>query len=77
MKCTSLLVQSVQYTRADPEGGFYRTKLIDSRICNFRSDCRVGKILIVAKNGDKCVGGVKWKPVNATLVLVGLLGECF
>ena len=36
---------------------------------------------IVAKNSDKCVGGAKWKlsssPVNATLVLVGVLGECF
>ena len=29
--------------------------------------------------GDKCVGGAKWKPfslpVNATLVLIGVLGK--
>ena len=24
---------------------------------NFHSDCTVGKILIVAKNSDKCMGG--------------------
>ena len=43
--------------------------------------CTVGKILIVAKISDKCVGRAKWKPfsspVNATLVVVGVLGECF
>ena len=58
--------------------------LIDSnekRACNFNSDCTVGKILCVGKNSDKCLGGAKWKPfnlpVNTTLVLVGVLGECF
>ena len=53
----------------------------EKRACNFHSDCTVGKIFIVAKNSDKCVGVAKWKqfssPVNATLVLVGVLGECF
>ena len=47
-------------------------RLYEKRACNFHSDCTVGKILIVAKNSDKCVGGAKWKPfsspVNATLV---------
>ena len=50
------------------------------RACNFHSDCTVCKILIVAKNSDKCVGGAKWKPfslpVITALVLVGGLGEC-
>ena len=50
-------------------------RLYEKVACNFHSDCTVGKILIVAKNSDK------WKPfsspVNATLVLVGVLGECF
>ena len=30
--------------------------LYEKRACNFHSDCTVGKILIVAKNSDKCVG---------------------
>ena len=45
--------------------------LNETRACNFHSDCTVSKILIVAKNSDKCVGGAKRKPfsspVNATL----------
>ena len=31
--------------------------------------------LIVSKNSNKCVGEVKWS--SPTLVLVGVLGECF
>ena len=53
----------------------------EKRACNLNSDCTVGKILIFAKNSNKCIGGAKWKlfssPVIATLVLVGALGECF
>ena len=55
-------------------------RLYEKMASNFHSDCTVGKILIVAKNSNKCVGGAKWKPsspVSATLVLVGGLGECF
>ena len=44
--------------------------LIEKRACNFHSDCTVGKILIVVKSSDKCMGGAKC----AAPVLVGGLG---
>ena len=52
----------------------YRTQgHIDStRRGHATSIVTVGKILIVAK----IVSRAKWKPCNATLVLVGVLGEC-
>ena len=50
-------------------------RVYEKRARNFHSDCRVGIILTVAKNSDKCVGGAK--TVNVILVLVGVLGECF
>ena len=52
-------------------------RLYEKRACNLHSDCTVGKILIVAKINDKCVGRAEWKPVNASQVLVGVSGECF
>ena len=50
-------------------------RLYEKRACNFHSDRIVGKNFNCATN----VGGAKWKPfsspVNATLVLLGVLGS--
>ena len=38
--------------------------LIDSTRRGHATSCTV-KILVVAKNSDKCVGGAKWKPFSS------------
>ena len=40
----------------------YRQGLIDSTRRG-HATCTVGKILIVAKNNNKCVGRAEWKPL--------------
>ena len=50
-------------------------RLYEKRACNFHSDCTVGKFLIVVTN--VWAGPNESSPVNATLVLVGVLGKCF
>ena len=54
---------------------FHRSKayrLYENRACNFQVTAQYSQ-----QNSDKCVGRAKWKPfsspVNATLVLVGVV----